>query len=168
MIVLGRIIAPFGVRGWLRIHPFGDDPLSWGTISHWWLSLAADAPPDQWKAYVPEAIKAHANSLVAKLAGVDDRDTSESIDGCFIGVLRDELPPVKLGEYYWDDLTDLSVVNLQGELLGNVKSLLETGAHNVLVVASEKNERLLPFVEHVVKWVDVPGKMIHVDWDVDW
>ncbi len=168
MIVLGRIIAPFGVRGWLRIHPFGDDPLSWGTISHWWLSLTADAPPDQWRAYVPEAIKVHANSLVAKLAGIEDRDMSESIDGCFIGVLRDELPPVKLGEYYWDDLTDLSVVNLQGQLLGNVKSLLETGAHNVLVVASEKNERLLPFVEHVVKRVDVPGKMIHVDWDVDW
>ncbi|MDO8314063.1 MAG: ribosome maturation factor RimM [Rugosibacter sp.] len=168
MIVLGRIIAPFGVRGWLRIHPFGDDPLSWGAISHWWLSLKADAPPEQWKAYVPEAIKAHANGLVAKLAGVDDRDTSESIDGCFIGVLRDELPPVKRGEYYWDDLTGLSVVNLQGQLLGSVKSLLETGAHKVLVVASEENERLLPFVEHVVKRVDVPGKVIHVDWDADW
>lgn len=168
MIVLGRVIAPFGVRGWLRIHPFGDDPLSWVKIPHWWLSSAADAPPDQWKAYVPEVIKAHADSLVAKLAGVDDRDTSESIDGCFIGVLREELPPVKLGEYYWDDLTDISVVNLQGQLLGSVKSLLETGAHNVLVVASEKNERLLPFVETVIKRVDVHEKVIHVDWDVDW
>lgn len=117
---------------------------------------------------MPEVIKAHADSLVAKLVGVDDRDTAESIDGCFIGVLREELPPVKLGEYYWDDLTGLVVVNLQGQLLGSVKSLLETGAHNVLVVDSEENERLLPFVEHVIKRVDVPGKMIHVDWDVDW
>lgn len=168
MIVLGRIIAPFGVRGWLRIHPFGDDPLSWGRVSRWWLSQVADAPSDQWKAYVPSVIKDHANGFIAKLVGVDDRNAAELIDGCFIGVLRDELPAVKLGEYYWGDLIGLAVVNLGGRLLGSVKSLLETGAHSVLVVDFEENERLLPFVEPVIKRVDVPGKMIHVDWDVDW
>ncbi|AJP47828.1 ribosome maturation factor RimM [Rugosibacter aromaticivorans] len=168
MIVLGRVIAPFGVRGWLRVHPFGDDPLSWVKIPQWWLSPTADAPPDRWTAYVPEVIKTHADSLVAKLADVDDRDTAESIDGCFIGVAREDLPPVKLGEYYWDDLTGLTVVNLQGQLLGSVKSLLETGAHDVLVVGFAKNERLLPFVEHVIKVVDVSGKVIYVDWEADW
>jgi 16S rRNA processing protein RimM len=168
MVVLGRIIAPFGVRGWLRIHPFGDDPLGWAGVRYWWLSKIADAPSEQWKAYVPEVIKNHANGFVGKLAGVDDRDAAELIRGCFIGVPRGELPAVKPGEYYWDDLMDACVVNLQGQVLGNVKTLLETGAHNVLVVASENSEKLLPFAEHVIKRVDVPGKMIYVDWDVDW
>lgn len=168
MIVLGRVVAPFGVRGWLRIHPFGDDPLSWAKIPHWWLSPIADAPHDQWKAHVPEVIKAHADGFIAKLADMDNRDIAESVDGFFIGVLHDELPPLKTGEYYWDDLTDLSVMNLQGQLLGHVRSLLETGAHDVLVVAAGKNERLLPFVDHVIKRVDISGKVIYVDWGVDW
>ncbi len=59
-------------------------------------------------------------------------------------------------------------MNLQGQLLGHVRSLLETGAHDVLVVAAGKNERLLPFVDHVIKRVDISGKVIYVDWGVDW
>lgn len=168
MIVLGRIIAPHGVRGWLRVQPFGDEPTSWGAVPYWWLSLTANAPPDQWRAYVPEAVKVRGNGFVAKLVGIDDRNMAEAVKGCFFAVPKADLPPVKSGEYYWDDLTGLRVVNLQGQLLGTVRSLLETGAHAVLVVVSGKNERLLPFVEHVVKQVDVLGRVIQVDWDMDW
>jgi 16S rRNA processing protein RimM len=168
MVVLGRIVAPFGVRGWLRIHPFADDPLAWGQIPQWWLATAADAPDDVWQAYVPEAIKPHADSVIAKLAGVDSRTAAEFLDGRFIGVMRDDLPPVGPNEYYWDDLIGLKVVNLQDQPLGQVKSLLETGAHHVLVVADAEQERLLPFVDHVVKGVDRQGGVIRVDWGSDW
>ena len=49
MIVLGRIVAPFGIQGWVKIHPFGDDPASWRKLSHWWLSRDDDAPDAQWR-----------------------------------------------------------------------------------------------------------------------
>jgi 16S rRNA processing protein RimM len=52
--------------------------------------------------------------------------------------------------------------------LGRVRSLLETGANEVLVVADGERERLVPFVEHVVKAVNVAGGVIRVDWDADW
>ena len=42
MIVLGRIVAPFGVQGWVRVHPFGDDPLSWKKMPQWWLGTDPD------------------------------------------------------------------------------------------------------------------------------
>jgi 16S rRNA processing protein RimM len=71
-------------------------------------------------------------------------------------------------EYYWADLIGLAVVNLQDQPLGRVTSLIETGANQVLVVADGERERLLPFVEHVVGKVDVPGGVIRVDWDLDW
>jgi 16S rRNA processing protein RimM len=48
MIVLGRIVAPFGVQGWLRVHPFGDDPEAWRKMPQWWLSADADAPAEGW------------------------------------------------------------------------------------------------------------------------
>ena len=60
------------------------------------------------------------------------------------------------------------MVNEQGLALGRVKSLIETGANEVLVVADGDRERLLPFVEQVVKAVDVAGGLIRVDWDADW
>ena len=52
--------------------------------------------------------------------------------------------------------------------LGKVTSLIETGANDVLVVTEGKQERLLPFVGHVVKDVDVAAGRINVDWEADW
>ena len=78
------------------------------------------------------------------------------------------MPPPAQDEYYWADLIGLAVVNVQDQPLGRVKTLIETGANEVLVVVDGERERLLPFVEHVVKSVDVPGGTIRVDWDGDW
>jgi len=168
MVVLGRIVAPFGVRGWLRIHPFGDDPESWLKIGQWWLSTDADAPDDRWIAYGCEAVKLHGDGVVAKLVGVDSRDGSEALDGCFFGAARDALPKPEADEYYWSDLIGLSVTTLNGEPLGRVMSLIETGANQVLVVADGEQERLLPFVEAVVKGVDIKAGQVRVDWGTDW
>jgi 16S rRNA processing protein RimM len=168
MIVLGRIVAPFGVHGWLRVHPFGDDPEAWQKMPQWWLSAEVDAPVARWKAHGLEAVKLHGDGVVAKLAGIDDRDASEALGSCYVGAPREALPPPAQDEYYWADLIGLAVMNLRDQPLGRVKSLIETGANQVLVVVDGEQERLLPFVEHVVKVVDVAGGMIRVDWDSDW
>ena len=62
----------------------------------------------------------------------------------------------------------LPVLNLQGQALGKVTSLIETGAHDVLVTRDLERERLLPFVGAIVKSVDIPGGVIRVDWGSDW
>ena len=67
MIVLGRIVAPFGVQGWLRVHPFGDDPEAWRKMPQWWLSAHVDAPAGSWKVHGLEAVKLHGDGVVAKL-----------------------------------------------------------------------------------------------------
>src|SRR5262245_6841817 len=113
MIVLGRIVAPFGIRGWLRIHPFGDDPESWKSVRQWRLSADAEASDECWSMYKCEAIKLHGDGVLAKLAGVDDRNGSEALAGQFLGAPREALPVPKKGEYYWADLVGLSVVTLQ-------------------------------------------------------
>lgn len=168
MIVLGRIVAPFGVQGWLRVHPFGDDPEAWRQMTQWWLSADAEAPPETWKPHRMEAVKRHGDGVVAKLAGIDDRNASEALGSCYFGAPREALPPPSNDEYYWADLVGLAVVNRQDQSLGRVKSLIETGANDVLVVVNGERERLLPFVEQVVKKVDVAGGLIRVDWGDDW
>jgi len=168
MIVLGRIVAPFGVRGWLRIHPFGDDPLTWRKMPQWWLSPDDGAAPEAWRTYELDEIKQHGDGVVAKLIGVDDRNGAEAIEGCFIAAPRDALPQTANEEFYWTDLIGLDVVNLQDQALGRVVKLLETGANDVLVVNDGEHERLLPFVEGVVKKVDIAARRIAVDWGLDW
>jgi len=168
MIVLGRIVAPFGVNGWLRVHPFGDDPEAWRKMPQWWLAADVDAPDESWKAHGLETLKLHGDAVVAKLAGIDDRDASEALGNCYVGAPREALPAPAQDEYYWSDLVGLGVVNMQDQQLGRVKSLIETGAHQVLVVADGERERLLPFVGHVVRLVDVAQGVIRVDWDSDW
>ena len=137
-------------------------------MPQWWLSADVDAPAARWKVHGLEAVKLHGDGVVAKLEGIDDRDASEALGSCYFGAPRDALPPPAQDEYYWADLIGLAVVNMQDQPLGRVKSLIETGANQVLVVADGERERLLPFVEQVVRRVDVPEGVIRADWDRDW
>lgn len=168
MIVLGRVVAPFGVQGWLRVHAFGDDPEAWKQMHQLWLSDDAEAPAERWVVHELAGLRRHGDGIVAKLSGIDNRDASEALGSCFIGAPRDALPVPKQDEYYWADLVGLDVVNLLDQSLGRVESLIETGANQVLVARDGERERLLPFVAQVVKEVDVPGRRIRVDWGSDW
>lgn len=177
MVVLGRVVAPYGVRGWLKVRPFGDDPEAWGAMPQWWLGPGADvAGGDNWQAFGIESFRPHGAGWIVKLAGVDDRTRAEQLDGWLIGAPREALPQTARNEYYWTDLIGLAVVNEQGESMGRVESLIETGAHQVLVVkggsgsgsGSEAKERLLPFVGEVIRGVDVVGGCIRVAWGKDW
>ncbi|PKO55705.1 MAG: 16S rRNA processing protein RimM, partial [Betaproteobacteria bacterium HGW-Betaproteobacteria-19] len=101
MIVLGRIVAPFGIQGWLKIHPFGDDALSWRSMPHWWVSTDPDAPAESWSQRKLVGCRAHGKGLVAALEGVDDRNAAEAAEGWYIGAPREALPKPAADEYYW-------------------------------------------------------------------
>jgi len=167
MIVLGRIAAPYGVNGWVKVHPFGDDPLAWCKMRQWW--LGADVGEPQWRLASLRGCRGHADGLVALLEGVDSRERAEALKGLLVAMPRAALPEPDEGEFYWGDLVGLEVSNEAGESLGRVASLISTGAHDVLVVRDEAgHERLLPFVEAVVRDVDRAGGIIRVAWQVDW
>lgn len=171
MIVLGRLTAPYGVKGWLKLHPFGDDPASWRRMPRWWLG-ADEQDFSGWRAWPLQAMRLQGKGWVVKLGGIDDRDGAERMVGQYVGAPRSELPATGADEYYWADLVGLAVVNEKQETLGRVTELMESGAHAVLVVTEGEGDamtqRLLPFVENVVKAVDVPAGVLRVDWERDW
>jgi len=171
MIVLGRIAAPYGVKGWLHLHPFGDDPERWGEIRQWWLG-SDDSDFSAWRTWPLQMLRQQGKGWVVKLTGVEDRNAAEQLVGMFFGAPRSALPATGQEEFYWADLVGLAVVNQKQEALGRVTELIESGAHAVLVVREGEGEkaqqRLLPFVGHVVKDVDVPAGVIRVDWERDW
>lgn len=168
MIVLGRIAAPYGVKGWVKLHPFGDDPVAWGEMPRWWLGKTPDT--DDWQALMLKELRPHGKGVVARFEGVDDRTAAEKLEGMYFAAPRDQLPATEKDEFYWGDLIGLEVVNEANECLGKVASLIESGAHQVLVVRDEaaEKEHLLPFVAEVVKDVAVAAGRIRVAWGKDW
>lgn len=168
MVVMGRIVAPFGIKGWVKVHPFGDDPLTWREMPQWWLAENAEAPESGWQTIRLRELKPHGAGLIAAFEGIDDRNGAESLRGCYIGAPREAMPKTSDGEYYWGDLIGLQVVNAAGEGLGTVAALMSTGAHDVLQVRDEDTERLIPFVAAHVLDVDLQAGAIRVDWQKDW
>lgn len=168
MIVLGRIVAPYGIQGWVKIHPFGDDPLEWRKMPKWWVAPDSEAAAESWRPMELRACRMQGRSLVAAFAEVTDRSAAEALDGLYIGAPREALPATGTDEFYWADLVGLGVLNREGETLGTVASLLSTGAHDVLQVADGDTEYLIPFVAAYVDAVDLQGRLIRVDWHKDW
>ena len=168
IIVLGRLVEPYGVRGWMHLQIYGDDPLSWKNLPVWQVGKESGS----WQGYELQGLKAHGDGFVVAFAGVADRTAAEAMKGMLVGAPRAALPAVPEDEFYWADLVGLKVVNQAGESLGKVVGLIETGANAVLRVvdtdAAEPVERLLPFVAAVVGKVDVAAGVIHVDWERDW
>jgi 16S rRNA processing protein RimM len=168
MIVLGRIVAPFGIQGWVRISPYGDDPLTWADMPQWWMAQDPDAPAAEWKPVALRDCKEHGGGLIALFEAHQDRNLAESLKGWYVGAPRNVLPATGDNEYYWADLTGLSVENVDGEQLGKVAGLLSTGAHEVLRVVDGDTERLIPFVAAYALDVNLDQGLIRVDWQKDW
>jgi 16S rRNA processing protein RimM len=159
---MGRINAPFGVKGWIKIKPFTETLDALLDYPEWQIGNG-----NQWRKADLEDATLHGDFIVAKLADCNDRDAAFALQGQEIAVNREELPDTDEGEYYWEDLIGLTVVNREGVELGKVSSLMETGAHDVLVVKGEK-EFLIPFVEVYVLNVDLAQGRIEVDWGLDY
>jgi len=159
---MGRVSAPFGVKGWVKIEPFTETIDSLFRYPEWWLSAAGG-----WQIREVEERAVHGNVLVVHFAGVDDREQAASLSGREVAVPRAQLPVPEEGEFYWADLVGLAVENTHGQTLGFVERLFESGADPVLVVAGEK-ERLLPFVDAVVKRVDLDAGKLLVEWELDY
>lgn len=165
IVILGRLADPYGIRGWLKLHPFGDDPLDWDEIPVWWISKDGES----WRECGLKGLKVHGNGVVVLLEGIDDRTAAEAMKGVLVGAPRDALPETDEDEFYWADLIGLDVINTADERLGKVVGLLETGANDVLrVVGDDEVERLLPFVAAVVLTVDKEARQIRVEWGSDW
>ena len=167
---VGYVTGAFGIHGWVRVKPYSADAGAMLHARHWWLDKPELHDVDMRQA------KMHGDEVVAQLLGVADRDMAESLKGAVVQISRRHFPPLSDNEFYWVDLIGLAVINLQGEQLGVVSGLMESGAHPILRVVVpdipgvEKRQRevLIPFVDPFIKVVDQVAKIIQVDWQLDY
>jgi len=162
-IVMGKILGPHGIKGWIKIHPFTEKKDS--LIDH--KILMASKDEKLWQSFEVESMDVGDKFILAKFKGVDDRNTAEKLNKFFIGLDKSSLPKLDENNYYWHELIGLDVKNNEGMHFGKVDSLIETGANDVLVVLGDK-EYLIPYIKQVILEVNLETNMIRVDWQDDY
>jgi 16S rRNA processing protein RimM len=159
MVVMGRVRAPHGLKGWVTVQRFTPEPDGLLNYPEWQLGGS-----DGWKPYrVAESI-VRGSTMVVRFEGINDRDEAVALKGREIAVPRSAMPAAGEGEFYWADLLGLEVRNREAVSLGRVEKILETGANAVLVVKGEK-EVLVPLIQDVLVNVDLGAGHLTVDWE---
>lgn len=169
-LVVGRISAVHGVRGWVKVLSYTEQPAMVFDYQPWYIDKDGSTQTVELSTW-----KRQGDSFVAHLKGVDDRDIAR--DWCHrdIRVAPGVFPKLSETEFYWYQLEGLAVYNhftRDVHRLGVVASLLETGANDVLVIEGDaesidSRERLIPYSQAYLLKVDLETKRLDVVWDPD-
>lgn len=166
-VVLGKVGAPYGVKGWFKVTTYTEELQGIFDYSPWLLLQGGEL-----KEYEVEQWKPHNTSVVAKLVGVDDRDAAEAVKNLEICVYQDVLPELESDDFYWRELVGMTVVNTKGYDFGKVEQMFETGANDVMIVKANikdafgQKQRMIPYLyEQTVLSVDREKSIITVEWD---
>ncbi|QJE03116.1 ribosome maturation factor RimM [Massilia forsythiae] len=184
LIEVGYISGAYGIRGGVRVVPHSPDADALLGVKTWWIDKPA------LRTVAVRNAKYHSGDVTATLVDVGDRDAAEALKGAKVQVSRADFPALPEDEYYWTDLIGLDVVNLQGEALGKVADMMHNGAQSILritppaapseqeaaagdpaagdLASQQPSERLVPFVDHFVKAVDLQARLITLDWGLDY
>jgi len=166
-IVVGKLGATYGIRGWLKVFSYTDSAESIFSYSPWYVKQKGE-----WVIFNIESWKRHNKGFVVKLNSLDVREDASALTNVEIAIDPDSLPELSGEEFYWRELFGMQVVTTSGYSLGEVIDIMETGSNDVLVVKANlkdafgQKERLIPFLEEqVIKNIDREAQRIEVDWD---
>lgn len=147
-LVIGQISKPHGVRGDVRVVLHTDTPERFS-----WLDEIYVGEKDPRLVPV-EYAKFHKNWVILKLEGYDDRNAVESLRGQLLQVKEDQAIPLEEDEYFLFQLIGLAMFDEEGDHLGELVQVIETGANNVFVVRGPHGEILIPDIAEVVRDID--------------
>ena len=165
-IILGKLGKPHGLKGFLYIRYYGDDPKSLLSFSQIYSEDSSLGKVDKI-AELKDRVTIH-------ILGVNTRNSAEILRDKEIYVQEDQLPKLDNGEAYFYQLENLEVKNKQDEILGLVDYIIPTGANDVIVVkpykdSIDKKERLIPYLRpEIVENIDLEEKRIIVIWPSDY
>ncbi len=145
-LVVARIVSPQGNRGEVKAEIVTDYPDRFASTTAVYIGL-------EHRRYELERFRFQDGAVVLKLRGVDTMDDAAKLRGALVEVPEEEAVKLPPDSYFWHQIIGLRVFTVEGELLGKIDEILETGANDVYVVHGPKGELLIPAIKQVVKEV---------------
>ena len=162
-ILLGTIGKPYGLKGECYFYYFGKEPKN---LSSYQELFSKDCS----KVFKVTKVKEIKDRLILAFENISSRTEVEKFRNLDLYISEEQLAGLDEGDFYWYQLEKLKVINLEGNILGIISELMETGKNDVLVVKPSKDSidyktRLIPYVkEKVINLVDIENQIIIVNW----
>ncbi len=160
-LLLGEILRPHGVRGELRMRILTDYPERINKMKT--VYLGKDTDSADIREYHVEHMRMNQDYGLLKLAEIDDRDEADLLRALFVMIPIENAIPLEEGEFYLYQIIGLSVQTTEGQIIGTIREVLETGANDVYVVDSpEYGEVLIPVTEEIIIKTDIPAQILTI------
>ena len=163
MIVLGRLGAAWGIKGWIKVESYTDPPE--GLLDYpVWNVARSDGSWEQVR-FLEGRVHGTGRTLVVALEGIANPEEARRFGTREVAMPRTALPRPGEGEYYWEDMLGCRAVTLEGVELGVLSHFLDFPANPVMVLRDGARERWVPLLPRHLKRVDLDARQVTVDWD---
>ncbi len=155
---VGQIVNTFGIKGFVKVKPFTDDINRFEELKTLYI-----CKKEKMEQVEIEEVKYHKEMVLLKIKGIEDKTQAEMVKGLFLKIDRKDAKKLPKDTYFIADLIGLDVYTDEGELLGKVDDIYNTGANDIYVVKDELGKQiLLPSIKEVLKEIDLEKEKITV------
>lgn len=159
LLRVGVITTTHGLKGEVKVYPTTDDPERFLDLE----KVVLKTGKVEQTLFIA-GVRFAKNMVLLKFKGLDRIEDVEKFRQAELYVTREDAVALEEGEYYIGDLIDMEVYTVEGELLGILTDVMETGANDVYVVNSKKyGEILIPVIEQCIINVDIIHSKMTVD-----
>ena len=155
---IGQIVNTFGIEGFVKVNPWVNDVTRFDDLKKVYIKIRKEE-----KVLEIEEVKYHKNQVLLKFKGVEKVEQAEMLRNAILEIDRKDAIPLEEGEYFIADLLESEVYTDEGEKLGILEDIFNTGSNDIYVVKNELGKSiLLPRIKDVFKEIDVENKKIVV------
>lgn len=158
LVAIGQIVKPFGVKGDVRVRSLSDVPGRFEGLRQ----VTVETPSGKTMETIVSHVRKDIDSYVIGLEAFTSPEQAASFRGSLIKIPEDQVPALPDGQYYEFQLIGMTVTDEQGELLGTLEDILDTGSHPVFVVRRGGREWLIPGRHAVIASMDVTQRTMAV------
>jgi 16S rRNA processing protein RimM len=151
LLQVGAIIKAHGVRGEVKVFPTTDDPARFKDLK----TVILDTGKEKRELEIT-GVKFFKNLVILKFKGLDSMNEVENLRQAKLFVTRENAVELSENEYFIADLIGLGVTSDEGEALGEISDVLQTGANDVYVISREgRADILIPAIKECILNVDI-------------
>ncbi len=155
---IGKVVRTHGLRGHLKVVPYGETFSSLGAGE----MITVYLPEGNTLDLTVEEVRPHQKAFLLLSREIRTAEEAHNLVGAECCVPESRLSPAAPGEFYWYQLIGLDVVSTEGQRLGTLEEIVETGSNDVYVVRQGEEEILIPAIEEVVREVDLQRRLMTV------